>query len=113
MFLISNLLLDNDQLLDSPCYCPFHNKNPRKWHIHTTYKGSHSYLYSPNFDKFLLIHLCSNLCRKIFLLLFNTFTGLKTHEFPDAYGSTILFCNLSQVLRYGLLSVLSLYIYLF
>ena len=36
---------------------PFHNKKPRKWHIHATYKGSHSYLQSPNFDKFLLIHL--------------------------------------------------------
>ena len=27
-----------------------------KWHSHTTYKGSHSYRYSPDFDKFLLIH---------------------------------------------------------
>lgn len=30
-----------------------HNKNPRKWHSHTIYKGSHSYRYLPNFYAFI------------------------------------------------------------
>ena len=39
-----------------------HNiKNPCKWHSHTIYRGSHFYLDSPYFDKFLCIHLLRQL----------------------------------------------------
>lgn len=34
-----------------------YTKNPCKWHSHTTYKGYHSHIYSPVFDKLLGIHL--------------------------------------------------------
>ena len=75
-----------------------HNKNPRKWHSHTIHKGSHSYLYSPYWDKFLRIHLLRNLFCKVLFLLLESLAGLKTDKSLNGKLCVVLFGNLLDIL---------------
>ena len=86
------------------------NKNPCKWHFHTIYKGSHSYRYLPNFDKFLSIHLRCNLSRKIFFLLLNTFACLKSDKSFNTKVCAVLFCNLLYIFAYRKVTILYIYL---
>ena len=60
----------------------------------------------------LLCHLLCNFLCKVLFLLFDTFTSLKTNELLNSDLRTILFSNLSYILSYALLAILSLNIYL-
>ena len=57
-------------------------------------------------------HLRSHLSSKVLVLLLQAFTGLKTDEPADAQFGIVLFRYLRNILRNGLLPVLSLHIYL-
>lgn len=57
-------------------------------------------------------HLLCNLSRKVLVLLLHAFAGLETNELLDGDVGAVLLCNLSYILGYGLLAILSLYIYL-
>lgn len=82
--------MDNDRNKKSS----INSKNPCKWYYHTTYKGSHPYQYSLDFDKFLRIHLRCHFSRKIFIFLFNPLACLKTDKLLDFYSRTDFFRNL-------------------
>lgn len=61
--------------------------------------------------KFALVtHLLCNFLCKVLLFLLKALTGLETNEALNSDVCTVLFCNLSYVLSYGLLSVLCLYV---
>ena len=60
----------------------------------------------------LLCHLLCNFLCKVLFLLFDTFTSLETNELLNSDLRTILFSNLSYILSYALLAILSLNIYL-
>lgn len=81
-----------------------------KWKKHTPkidvcYKKSNSIQFQNKEIK--LFQLSSNLSRKVFFFLFNTFTSFKTNESFDCNISSVCFSNLFYVFSNCLFSVFS------
>ena len=60
----------------------------------------------------LCVHLSSNFCSEVFILLLKTFTCLETNKSFYSDLRAVCFRNLCNVSSYSLFSILSFYVYL-
>ena len=78
------------------------------WLENTVFSGSDT----PKEHSLFASHLLCDFLSEVLFLLLDSLAGLEAYEALDGDLRAVLLCYLLYVLAYGLLSVLSLYVYL-